>query len=367
MARIAFLMSTFNRANLIGESIRSITSQMGPDDEILIVDDGSTDETHEQVRAIHPPVRYLRQENLGKSAALNQALRELKSTYVWICDDDDLLRPKVVPLLVDAIERTGADVVFGRYIRFRQQEGEKMYLGAGYWPDLSSGSLPRHILEDAFVMHNATLVRRSAYDRVGRFDERACSEARTMTCLFASRQRSHLLTSMRSSLTSGSMRAYAAPRACYTVRDRSRKFGSNTIGVSLSASGRTSAFRIFCIDVCKREKREIVLRAARLQRAAVMGRHDLWLLAISELETAAELAPEIPLLALDATSAGEQLQERAGLVAHWRMMSLPGSRLLPDATGSAEKLSWRWRAVPCGVSVNPILMVAAKHFRSSGV
>src|SRR4051812_39041855 len=164
-------MSTFNRANLIGESIRSITSQMGPDDEILIVDDGSTDETHEQVRAIHPPVRYLRQENLGKSAALNRALRESESTYVWICDDDDLLRPKVVPLLVDAIERTGADVVFGRYIRFRQQEGEKMYLGTGYWPDLSSGSLPRHILEDAFVMHNATLVRRSAYDRVGRFDE----------------------------------------------------------------------------------------------------------------------------------------------------------------------------------------------------
>jgi glycosyltransferase involved in cell wall biosynthesis len=171
MTRISFIMPTFNRGRYIAESLQAILAQMSDDDELLVLDDGSTDGTTEIVRGFGDSLRYEAQENAGKSVALNRALKKTDGRYIWICDDDDILLPGAVTALVSRIEASGDDFVFGRYTRFREIDGARVDLGPGYWPDLSHGSMRRHILEDAFVMQNAALVRRSAYERVGPFDE----------------------------------------------------------------------------------------------------------------------------------------------------------------------------------------------------
>lgn len=174
MTSITAIVPTYNRSALLKETLQSLAAQTRPVDEIIVWDDGSTDDTEAVVRAAEGPIRYFRTANSGKSRALNAALREAMGDLVWICDDDDLALPhaaeRLSTMLVDA---PTADVAAGGYVRFRVDPvtGEQVEFGPGYWPDLREGSVLRHLLEDLFLFQNATMVRRSLYDRVGPFRE----------------------------------------------------------------------------------------------------------------------------------------------------------------------------------------------------
>ncbi|MEC7399348.1 MAG: glycosyltransferase family 2 protein [Pseudomonadota bacterium] len=84
MKRISFIMPSFNRAGYIAESIESVHAQMQADDELLVVDDGSTDDTESAVAPYLDRLRYVRQDNAGKAAALNRAMGMTSGAYVWI-------------------------------------------------------------------------------------------------------------------------------------------------------------------------------------------------------------------------------------------------------------------------------------------
>lgn len=96
----------------------------------------------------------------GKSVALNCALACTTGNFVWICDDDDLLLPDAVEAMIGALEGSDCDFAFGRYYRFRVNAAGEHQRIPLCWPDLGSGSIARHLLEDLFIMQNATLVRR---------------------------------------------------------------------------------------------------------------------------------------------------------------------------------------------------------------
>jgi glycosyltransferase involved in cell wall biosynthesis len=171
MSSISVIIPTFNRSHYLRQAIDSIALQRYPVHEIIIIDDGSTDGTAGAVKGLPGPIRYVRQENRGKPAALNRGLSECTGEYVWICDDDDLALPHAAERLMAALGGGEAGLAFGRYCRFRTDPttGEQIVFNAGYWPDLSSGSLLRHLLEDCFICQDATLVRRAAYEMVGPF------------------------------------------------------------------------------------------------------------------------------------------------------------------------------------------------------
>lgn len=172
MTRISCIVPTFNRSNFLGEALQAIVDQANADDEILVIDDGSTDTTRDVVAAFGPRVRYIHQANAGKAVALNRALAQTDGEFVLICDDDDILRPGALEaLLAGFAQSPDAGFVFGRYARFHLVNGQSEYMAPPYWPDLSIGAVTRHILEDAFVFQNATLVRRSAYQAIGPFSE----------------------------------------------------------------------------------------------------------------------------------------------------------------------------------------------------
>ncbi len=173
---ISAIVPTYNRSNFLREAIAALTNQTRPLLEIIIWDDGSTDDTQAVAKALvaadhRNQIQYYRADNSGKSAALNAALTKANGDYIWICDDDDISLPHAAELMADTLDHSSAGLVGGRHMRFScdEKSGEKSFSGTGYWPDLSSGSLIRHMLEDIFFFQNASLVRQSSYAAVGPF------------------------------------------------------------------------------------------------------------------------------------------------------------------------------------------------------
>jgi glycosyltransferase involved in cell wall biosynthesis len=168
---------TYNRSGYLGEALTAMLSQTTAIAEIIVWDDGSTDGTPSVVRTVAARagnrLRYHRGENGGKSRALNAAMEHVRGDLVWICDDDDIARPDAAERMLATLERSGAGLVAGKHVRFTEnpETGERTYVDGGYWPDLSQGSVLRHVLEDIFFFQNATLVRRACYEKVGPFRE----------------------------------------------------------------------------------------------------------------------------------------------------------------------------------------------------
>ncbi|MCK0122603.1 glycosyltransferase [Loktanella sp. F6476L] len=172
--KITAIVPTYNRAAFLSEALAAIFNQTCQVDEVIVWDDGSTDETESVVRAANGPIRYFRAENGGKSRALNAAMAKATGDLIWICDDDDIALPHAVEILVGLLVKyPDAGASGGGYRRFHTDptSGDRIEQGPGYWPDLSQGSVLRHLLEDIFLFQNATLVRRTAYHAVGAFKE----------------------------------------------------------------------------------------------------------------------------------------------------------------------------------------------------
>ncbi len=87
-------MPTYNRANLILASIQTAIAQEYPHFEIIVVDDGSTDNTEEVVKAItNPKFRYHKKTNEERAVARNTGFNLAKGDYVTLLDSDDFLYP----------------------------------------------------------------------------------------------------------------------------------------------------------------------------------------------------------------------------------------------------------------------------------
>jgi glycosyltransferase involved in cell wall biosynthesis len=90
---VTVIIPTYNRAELLTQSLDSVLQQTRPPDEVIVVDDGSTDNTAEVLERYGERVRCMRQENAGRSAARNRAMRALNTDYLWTMDDDDVALP----------------------------------------------------------------------------------------------------------------------------------------------------------------------------------------------------------------------------------------------------------------------------------
>lgn len=295
---ITAIIPTYNRARFLPDALAGLAAQTRPVAEIIVWDDGSTDGTEAlcQPRAAAGEIRYFRAENAGKSRALNRAMAEATGEAIWICDDDDIALPdaaETLAAMLDAVPERG--LAAGSYRRF-SDEAPDVALGPGYWPDLSTGTPLRHILEDIFLFQNATLVRRGAYDRVGPFREDLARSIDyemlvrlalahpvgvTERALF--RQRKH--AGVRG--PSAALHAAAQSDAVWKTTDRDifRSFRERLSPALFEA--------FFDAEPAPRA------RAARLQRAAVFARRTDWPAALEDLTAAAEALPEAPLSSLE--------------------------------------------------------------------
>src|ERR1039457_5279759 len=115
------VIPTYNRARFVGEAIDSILAQTRPVDEIIVVDDGSTDDTIERLKKYAPAIRCVSQQNRGPSAARNRGIKEAHCDFVAFLDSDDLWIPRKIELQLDFFaQHPDIEFVFGNMVNFSQ-------------------------------------------------------------------------------------------------------------------------------------------------------------------------------------------------------------------------------------------------------
>jgi glycosyltransferase involved in cell wall biosynthesis len=172
--RFSVIIPTFKRAQLLGDAIRAALAQTHTDREILVVDDGSPDDTRSVASTFGEAVRYFRQENKGKSAALNLGISASKGDAIIVLDDDDLFPPWTVAKHAEALERNAAaDFSFGRFVRFRgdRPPSSSNLCDEEFVPTHDPRRLVVKLMENCFLPNPAWAVRRQAQMRVGPYDE----------------------------------------------------------------------------------------------------------------------------------------------------------------------------------------------------
>ena len=98
---ISVIIPTYNRAHLVSRAIESALSQLSSDDELIVIDDGSTDGTSAVVSRYEDRLRYVCTENRGPGAARNRGLAEARNPIVSFLDSDDEWLPnKTVAVLM---------------------------------------------------------------------------------------------------------------------------------------------------------------------------------------------------------------------------------------------------------------------------
>jgi len=120
--RIAVVIPTWNRGALVERAVASVRAQTVAAHEILVVDDGSTDDTESRMRRHGDSVRYLRQQNAGAGAARNNGMRAAASEWVAFLDSDDVFAFDHLARLSQAIDGTGGRPA--TFFRDTQEEGE---------------------------------------------------------------------------------------------------------------------------------------------------------------------------------------------------------------------------------------------------
>lgn len=172
--RVSVVIGTFNRANYIAECLDSMLRQTRPLDEIVVVDDGSTDNTADCVRAYGDRVRYVHKENGGRASALNHGLERSLGDWIWFFDDDDVAEPDALERMLAAlVADPKADFAYSSQIIGREgPDGRMVRERVVPLPAVPPEQLFHHALKEYPFLTQGMLIHRRCFEAVGAFDPR---------------------------------------------------------------------------------------------------------------------------------------------------------------------------------------------------
>ncbi len=169
MPSVSIIIPTYNRADLICETLESIFAQTFCDYEIIVVDDGSDQDIPATITTAGHPINYQRIDHAGQGAARNIGMHLAQGQYVTFLDSDDLWAPPFLKKMTAALaDNPLAGWVYCDYSTFDEQ-GE---LHPAYLPPAQKicGNLFAALLEGNFLCVGGLLFRRECFATVGGFD-----------------------------------------------------------------------------------------------------------------------------------------------------------------------------------------------------
>jgi glycosyltransferase involved in cell wall biosynthesis len=170
--RLSVVIPTWNRAALLPAAIASVRAQAHPALELIVVDDGSTDDTAAVLRVRNDVDVVLRRSNGGPAAARNAGIRQARGEWIGFLDSDDLWTPDALRLHAQAVAEKGVQpIVLGdaRFTAVDGSEADPSWIPA-VEPPSSGVSAERYRYLRQFHLGSALFVR-SVFDRIGMLDE----------------------------------------------------------------------------------------------------------------------------------------------------------------------------------------------------
>ena len=175
---IGAVIPLYNGGNFIEEAIQSVFEQTRPADEIIVVDDGSTDDGPSKIErlAAQHPITLLRKQNGGQSSARNMAIKHSQCSHIAFLDQDDVWYNDHLAVLMKPFFEARVNDLAIVYGNLDLVDRQGRMIAHCYLDEIDSShpktSLRQCLAQDLYIVPSAALVSRDAISKVGYFDER---------------------------------------------------------------------------------------------------------------------------------------------------------------------------------------------------
>ena len=165
--KVSIIIPTYNREKFIGRALESVLAQTYKDFEIIVIDDGSIDNTREVLTPYNKQIKYVYQKNGGSSSARNRGIQESTGEYIAFLDSDDIWMPEKLAIQVDILDKNkNIGIVHTKMLMFNNK-GERI----GVKPEKPTGKNFRELIEIAGDLPTSSvLTRKECFEKAGLFD-----------------------------------------------------------------------------------------------------------------------------------------------------------------------------------------------------
>ncbi len=171
---VSIILPTYNGEQYIAETLKSVINQSYSNFEVLVINDGSTDNTLSLLENIDPRIKVISKKNGGIANARNKGLANVSGQYVAFLDHDDIWHPKKLALQVDyLLNNDDIAVVYSDFTRWEGGEANAFYDKAIEYSinDKYSGWIYQELVMTNHVLFSTALFRKAVFDDVGVFNE----------------------------------------------------------------------------------------------------------------------------------------------------------------------------------------------------
>lgn len=168
---VTVVIPTYNRAHFLKHTISSVLAQTFSDFELIIVDDGSTDNTADIVKQFSDPrIRFIPLgKNCGGNYARNQGIKSAHSELIAFLDSDDEWLPNKLELQINCLQNNNshnANIIYCAYFQYYESTKRKIIITGSY-----EGNVFHHLLQGWCPALSTFIIRRSSLLEIGGFDE----------------------------------------------------------------------------------------------------------------------------------------------------------------------------------------------------
>ena len=164
---VSVIIPTYNRSKPLQQALSSVYAQTLLPEEVIVIDDGSTDDTKSMIEKHFPSVRYIHQRNRGVSAARNKGILLATGNWLAFLDSDDEWLPDKLHMQIQALDASENKVCHSEEIWIRngtRVNAMKKHTKRGGW-------IFPHCLALCLMSPSSIIIHRSVFERVGVFDE----------------------------------------------------------------------------------------------------------------------------------------------------------------------------------------------------
>ncbi len=171
--QVSIVVTCYNYGQYVTDCLDSIQNQTFSDFEVIVVDDGSTDNSVEKIKSFLKDRRFrcITQQNGGQANAKNRGIKESKAELVAFLDADDIWESNKLEKQIKLLTNPAVGVVYSkaRIINANGEPTENVFSGQYLTP--RSGNVSKWLFLDNFVWFSSSIVRRDCFEKYGMFDE----------------------------------------------------------------------------------------------------------------------------------------------------------------------------------------------------